>query len=175
MGTTDAVILNDIEAMRDAFSKDTILDRPPHGVAEITFGTKSFGDDSGRVWQEHRRLSLHVLKDLGFGKTSMDDRVIEEFSYLIERIDKTEGKPLSIHRLLFLSVSNNVAQFIYGHRFELDDQKFINMSKCYENALGLMCQTSLLNNIPFWISRLIVKIVMIGYGRTLRKMLNIFE
>ena len=175
MGINNVVILNDIEAVRVAFSKDTILDRPSHGVITLAFGSTGFADDSGHVWQEQRQVSLHLLKDLGFGKTNMVNRIIQEIAYLIERIDKTEGKPTNIHRILSLSVANNTSQFIFGHRFDLDDPKFIDMSISVERAASIMSKTGILTNIPHWINTFIVRTVLIGYGRTLRKMLNIFE
>ena len=156
MGTNNVVILNDIEALRDAFSKDTILARPTHGVSVHLFGTTSFADDRGQVWQEQRRLSFNLLKYQGFGKTSMEDNAIVEIAYLIKELDKTEGKPTNIHQILSLSVSNNMNQFIFGHRFEFNDQKFNDMVECIAGGLSLSCPSAILYNIPIGLTSFIV-------------------
>ena len=175
MGTNNVVILNDIEALKDAFSKDTILARPSHGVTVHLFGATSFVDDSGKVWEEQRRVSFTLLKDQGFGKTSMEDNAIEEIAYLIEELDKTVGKPTNIHQILSLSVSNIINQFIFGHRLEFDDQMLIDMIECMAGSFNLTNPTAILFNIPIWITIFIVRIILIGYGKTFRKMRNFFE
>ena len=61
--------------------------------SEIIRGGESLGDlpgvlvSSGQTWTEMRRSSLHVLRDLGYGKTTLEDIIEEEIEKLMQYID----------------------------------------------------------------------------------------
>ena len=42
---------------------------------------------NGPTWTENRRTSLHILRDLGFGKSNVEDIVEEEIDNLFQYID----------------------------------------------------------------------------------------
>ncbi len=41
----------------------------------------------GSLWQEHRRFTVRHLRDLGFGKTSIEDQMMEEVGDLLKDIE----------------------------------------------------------------------------------------
>ncbi|GBM92884.1 hypothetical protein AVEN_110415-1, partial [Araneus ventricosus] len=75
----------------------------------------------GLPWKEQRRFSLRVLRDLGLGKSKLDDMVKEEINEVLEHFDQSEGRSMFVRPLLAPSMSNNIASLIYGRRMKYDD------------------------------------------------------
>ena len=43
----------------------------------------------GQFWQEHRRFTMRHLRDLGFGKTSIEDQMMGELKDLITDMENS--------------------------------------------------------------------------------------
>ena len=43
----------------------------------------------GPLWQQQRRFTVRHLRDLGFGKTSIENQIIDEISELIQEMTDT--------------------------------------------------------------------------------------
>ncbi|GBN82274.1 hypothetical protein AVEN_55473-1, partial [Araneus ventricosus] len=75
LGSIDVVIITDFETMKEAFAKDAFMGRPrdlPFELNRVTIETGAFNE---MPWKEQRRFSLHMLRDLGFGKTRMEEHI----------------------------------------------------------------------------------------------------
>ena len=82
----------------------------------------------GRLWQEQRRFTLRHLRDLGFGKTSIEDQMMDEISELIDEMKHTaKSDPdgiVDFKDLFTVSVINILWAIIGGKRFNRDDEDF---------------------------------------------------
>ncbi|KAL1473724.1 hypothetical protein MTO96_021836 [Rhipicephalus appendiculatus] len=73
-GPTDMVILNDFPSIKKFLTKREILYRPVNWLFRGTvYG--GVATMNGEVWEHNRRFCLHVLRNLGFGKTSMEEHI----------------------------------------------------------------------------------------------------
>ena len=76
---------------------------------------------SGAVWREQRRFMLGALRDLGFGKRSMDVVIQEEAELLIRHLldESCDGdKTIAISgRSLDMAVVNVLWQIVDSKRF----------------------------------------------------------
>lgn len=72
----------------------------------------------GDLWQEHRRFTMRHLRDLGFGKTSIEDQMTEELNDLIKDIENdsksSPNKVVSLKNVFQVSVQNILWAIIAG-------------------------------------------------------------
>ncbi|GBM40341.1 Cytochrome P450 18a1 [Araneus ventricosus] len=121
LGSIDVVVITDFEMMKEAFAKDAFMGRSPDSLLELGRETIETGAFNGTPWKEQRRFSLHMLRDLGFGKTRMEEHIKEEILEILERISDQEGKPVKHSYILAPSMSNNIASLVFGKRLKYDD------------------------------------------------------
>ncbi|XP_035217941.1 cytochrome P450 2B9-like [Stegodyphus dumicola] len=129
LGSHNVVVLCDFQSIKDAFASDAFMGRPadlPFELSEESIRTGAFLD---LPWKEQRRFSLHMLRDLGFGKTRMEEHIKEEILELLQRIEDYHESPVKIGELLTPSMSNNIASLIFGKRLKPDDPKRIKLDK----------------------------------------------
>ena len=82
----------------------------------------------GPTWSEMRRTSLHSLKDLGFGKNSLEDIVEEEINNLLEHIDNHYlNQPIDVISFFHVSVLASLWRIISGEHLKMGDAKLENL------------------------------------------------
>ena len=70
---------------------------------------------NGKTWLASRRTSLHVLRDFGFGKNTMDDMIDDELNKLIQCIDdQWLNAPLDVSHFFNISVFSSLWRIISG-------------------------------------------------------------
>ena len=134
-----------------------------------------FVDESGPVWREQRRSALHILRDLGFGKRSLEDRILDEITYLTDRIDQSDGQPFDIHSVLTPSMSNNICHLVFGHRLEFNDRKRVLLDNLLDSASTRFSQIGVLSLAPIWFSRIVLRIGAYGNRRLFQTIFSIFK
>ncbi|XP_052028276.1 cytochrome P450 2C70 isoform X2 [Apodemus sylvaticus] len=126
LGMKPTVVLHGYEAMKetlidrgDEFSDKTessLLSRISRGLG-IVFS-------NGETWKQTRRFSLMVLRSMGLGKKTIEDRIQEEVLYLLDALRKTNGSPCDPSFLLACVPCNVIATVIFQHRFDYNDETF---------------------------------------------------
>nr|QSD59127.1 CYP370A15 [Diaphanosoma celebensis]QST15067.1 CYP370A5 protein [Diaphanosoma celebensis] len=116
------------EAVKEALHNDDIIGRP-HLPAqqERTYG-KNLGImfTEGQFWQEQRRFTLRHLRDLGFGKTSIEDMMIDEVVELLDEITAVAAadpdRVVDYKGIFNISVINVLWAIVGGERYRRDDR-----------------------------------------------------
>ena len=103
---------------------------------------------SGTDWRNMRSFSLSALRDFGFGKRSLQSRVIEEIENVLQEVEKNVDKPFNIRHLLQISVSNIICSIVFGERYDYKDPEFIQQMNDMDEALRLNSAGSALNSFP---------------------------
>ena len=116
-----------------------------------------------------------MLRDLGFGKGSMEDRIIDEISYLIERFDKLNGQPTEIHNTLAPSMSNNICHLVFGHRYETDDPIRTLLDTTLDVANQMFTQIGFLAMAPTWFTKIVLKIGALTNQKLIEKVFSFVE
>ena len=80
----------------------------------------------GPLWEEQRRFTVRHLRDLGFGKTSIENQIKDEINELIkDMLDTANSDPdgaVDFKGLFSISVLNVLWSFVGGKRFGRDDE-----------------------------------------------------
>ena len=109
---------------------------------------QSVGDE----WQEQRRFSLKSLRDLGFGKSSMETLIHIEVNALNESLQKDVGQPIGLKNRFNISVINALWTLISGNRYELDHPELLDIVQKVDR-LTHSSQSAVTSMFP-WLSKL---------------------
>ncbi|XP_060706644.1 cytochrome P450 2K1-like [Hemiscyllium ocellatum] len=128
LGPLKAVVLTGYDAVKDALVNhaDQFSGRPPIPIFdEISFRTERgvvFSD--GKLWRENRKFVISALRGFGMGKKSVDDRISEEASFLVNVFESHKGQPFETARILNSAMSSIICSILFGDRFDYDDKIF---------------------------------------------------
>jgi len=117
------VVIRDLALIKHAFGELAFSGRPD----VFTFVYRAFGHKQGLAfgegpqYMEHRRFTLRHLKEMGFGSSSMEDHIADEYRGLAEVIKPQSGQPIAINGLFDAAIINVIWQMIAGRRFALGD------------------------------------------------------
>eukprot|EP00063_Salmo_salar_P083303 XP_014058138.1 PREDICTED: cytochrome P450 2K3-like [Salmo salar] len=114
---------------------------------------------NGDSWKEMRRFALRNLRDFGMGKKRIEEKILEEIHYLIEVLEKHEGKAFDTTQPVIYAVSNIISAIVYGSRFEYTDPLFTCMADRAKESMYLTGTASaqMYNMFPWlgpWINNL---------------------
>ena len=95
---------------------------------------------------------MKSLKDLGFGKSSMEDSINGEVEKLINQLKaKHEGKPVDLRGLMNMSIVNALWVLVTGESLDLDDPKLQKIVRLLDNAIRYgRVPNLLLSQIGHW-------------------------
>ena len=137
LGTQPFVVVADYEIMKDLLKRDVVSGRPPNvPFNEFRPGHATVGKDNvgrnpgvllsqGQDWSEQRRFLLRNLRDFGFGKSEMEDTLLDEVEKLCKEYSKYVGKPVCLDNTLNLSILNALWAILVGEKLPLNDPKLL--------------------------------------------------
>ncbi|KAH9489495.1 Cytochrome P450 2C3 [Bulinus truncatus] len=127
MGPKMMVVLNGYDLIKETLMKrgEDFSDRPFNVMDIITKQPGvGIGGSSGHVWKEQRAVSLHILRNFGFGGNILAERIQEEVSHYLRHLASYNGKPTDIRIMTSTSTANIISSILFGHRFEYTDVSF---------------------------------------------------
>ncbi|XP_078698204.1 cytochrome P450 2J1-like [Branchiostoma floridae x Branchiostoma belcheri] len=140
LGSRHVVVLNSYSAIHEALVKkaEDFSNRPDF----YSFKLAGFLDNGiillpyGPFWKHQRKFTIMGLRDFGFGKRSLEGKIVEESQGLREEILKKGQKPFSITRMLQNAVGNVICSIVLGKRFEYNDEKFERIMEAIDQNIG---------------------------------------
>ncbi|NXB69763.1 CP2J2 protein, partial [Donacobius atricapilla] len=152
MGNTKVVMVNGMQLMKEVLVNqgDKFLDRPDIPINEQVFSKMGLISSNGLLWKAQRRFTLTTLRNFGWGKRSMEERIQEECQYLVDVFRDEQGNPFNPQLKITNAVSNVICSLIFGNRFEYHDEDFQRLLKLlYDIAfLSGSATSQLYNNFP---------------------------
>ena len=94
LGNKPSVVVSDFALIKDLYKRYETSGRPiSKPFHEIRFGgedgsQRGILQSTGQEWQEQRRFTIKQLRDMGFGKSSMEDMVVNEVEKFVDFLEK---------------------------------------------------------------------------------------
>ncbi|XP_071816908.1 cytochrome P450 2U1-like isoform X2 [Apostichopus japonicus] len=152
LGPKLVIILNTLDVAKEAyvdqasaFSKRFMPPAIRYIVGQE--GSLIFGD--GPIWKEQRKFLLSAFREFGVGKKSLQERVNEEASYVLEVIERAKGQPINIHFVINNAVSNIICSLSFGERFDYNDENFQNLLKKLHVNVSSISLGGIVHVFPF--------------------------
>ncbi|KAI6238734.1 Cytochrome P450 [Aphelenchoides fujianensis] len=107
---------------------DAFVDRGmPESALKLTRGGP-FGIvfNSGDLWREQRRFALSTLRNFGLGKNQMQERILDEVRYLIDRLDEeiaSQTEEINVIKHTDLTVGSVLNSVLCGYRFTTNNRE----------------------------------------------------
>ncbi|KAB0340552.1 hypothetical protein FD754_023029, partial [Muntiacus muntjak] len=93
-GTFPSVLVTGLPLIKEALvhQGQNFSNRPVMPLQEHVMNNKGLIMSSGQLWKEQRRFALTTLRNFGLGKKSLEERIQEEATYLIQTIREENGQ-----------------------------------------------------------------------------------
>ncbi|XP_029650979.1 cytochrome P450 2J5-like [Octopus sinensis] len=126
VGNKMLIFLNGYNNFKEAFitNPDLFTNKASTFITEKLGQGKGIVCTNGLTWREQRKLTLRVLKDLGLGQHSMEDRMHEEVTAFVKALDSNVNTPFDAHDLVQTAVANVICSLMFGRRFDYDNPQF---------------------------------------------------
>ena len=174
MGSKPFVVIADYDILKDLLKREEVAGRPPIApLHEFRPGYKTLGSDNegrmpgvlrtqGPYWREQRRFLLRNLRDFGFGKSEMEDAMLDEIEKLAFEFQKDIGKPKPLDNKLNLAIANTLWSLLAGETLPFNDPTLM---KVVDNVCRFIKEAS---QLTYWT-------VMIPFPRLLLIFHNYFK
>ncbi|KAL3858774.1 hypothetical protein ACJMK2_009027 [Sinanodonta woodiana] len=152
MGSQFIIVINGYTTIKEALVQNgrVFSNRPKNYLTEVLTGDYGILCTSGKKWKEHRRFAMNALQELGFGRSSFEQNIMEEAKELINIIEEQNGRPFQMKGIVNTCVSNIISQIVFGKRFKHTDANFMKFLNKLDEAAKLVANTSVLVNcFPF--------------------------
>ncbi|XP_033744191.1 cytochrome P450 2C37-like [Pecten maximus] len=151
IGSRRMVVINGYEALKEAFVKqaDVFSERPTADYVSIRSSNgKGIVRSSGEFWKNTRAFSMRALREFGFGKRSLETKILEEISVFLEVIGKSNGDAFSLGTIAQISVSNIICSICFGERYTHDDQNFKKLMTMIDIHVKLLSKARIATFFP---------------------------
>ncbi|XP_054840021.1 cytochrome P450 2J2-like [Eublepharis macularius] len=127
LGHTPIVVLNGFQAVKEVLisRSEEFAERPvPSFLRDLIGDAHGILFSNGHPWKQQRRFSLMTLRNLGLGKTILEDSIRQEASGIIQAFTRENGRPIDPYSFLLSSVNNVIASMLFGHSFSPEETIF---------------------------------------------------
>ncbi|KAK6188515.1 hypothetical protein SNE40_004675 [Patella caerulea] len=147
------IVLNDFESIEEAFvkQKDLFSTRPLAQLwmlKEVGKGGNGVIWANGQDWKTVRRMQLRTLRDLGVGKSTLEDRINDETNFILDFLTNCEGKPIKVHELMMKATTNIISMVVLSKRYDYGDSEYLQILKVLEDGFTDMVVFTPLNRFP---------------------------
>ena len=148
LGSGPAIVCSDYETIKNLLKMEETTGRPSYYPMnelrpgwELLNGTENEGQPpgvifiDGKFWREQRRFLLKNLRDFGFGKSWMEDCILEDAQKLVNEISKLVGQPATLTGIMEVAVVNTLWAILVGEKLEFNDPHSMKIVKCMDKLV----------------------------------------
>ncbi|CAD5216364.1 unnamed protein product [Bursaphelenchus okinawaensis] len=152
-GDTPVIVLNTLELADEYMVRqgDVFVDRM-EVPAMILLEDRNYGiiNTSGDMWKTTRRFALKYFRDVGLGKSGMEEKILAEVSVVLDKLNKdiASGQEILMKTHTDVALGSVINLLICGQSFTADknEAKFYEVQDCVytankmaENKMALLC------------------------------------
>ncbi|XP_067881264.1 cytochrome P450 2K6-like [Heterodontus francisci] len=153
LGLQKCVVLADYKSMKNALADQGDIFCVRYATASDQSVSAKLGMtlSEGEMWKQLRRFTLSTFRDLGLGKNSFEEKIIEEAEFLVNVFKSYNCQPFLPNEHLGVAASNLIAMMLFQQRFEHEDEIFKRFFKVLEkyNEINATEMIQILNAFPF--------------------------
>ncbi|XP_037773710.1 cytochrome P450 2L1-like [Penaeus monodon] len=159
IGSHKLIFLCSNKLIKEALAKVDFADRPRLEVAHFLTDGQEAGVimSNGKRWQNARRFLLRNLRDLGMGKTYLEESILEEARALVKDFKSNAGTPCHTPESLNIAVLNIIWQMVANKRYDLHDKEVLNPIAILR-SIDASSKALLIEFIP-WLRKLLPEFV----------------
>nr|XP_027214807.1 cytochrome P450 2L1-like [Penaeus vannamei] len=131
IGSRIFIFFCDYRTIKAAFAKMEFADRTDFFSAGHfnKFTRTGLINTEGLLWQNNRRFALRHLRDLGMGKTRLEEAIQHEAVCLVEDFARHAGRPGPLPWSINVAVLNVIWQMVASRRHNVDDPEIQEVNK----------------------------------------------
>ncbi|KAG0727780.1 Cytochrome P450 2L1 [Chionoecetes opilio] len=143
VGSQTLVTMCDYKTIKEAFSRYEFIDRPNWKVLNFLSDGEMAGVifRNGVPWQTLRRFLLRHLRDMGMGKSRLDDAILREADELVKDFKTYTHGPTLFPPSINVAILNVIWQLVASRRYDVNDEeikKFANLVKKFQDDITLL-------------------------------------
>ncbi|CAL8126612.1 unnamed protein product [Orchesella dallaii] len=130
LGNRRSIVISDPKMMKEIFTVEPAFAGRAFFEGFEMYPNEPLGivSTEGELWEVHRRFLLRQLRDFGFGKSTMEQLILEEVNETIAQLKSYGEKPISTVKEIFqVSVINSLWTIVANERFKHDDPRLLTM------------------------------------------------
>ena len=104
---------------------------------------------NGKIWTEQRRFALRTLRDLGFGKTVMNNIISDEVDQFVDFLSQKTEEDLNLAEQICLPVVNTIWRLVSSERLSYGDAIHLNVVKRIVDIFKYTASGKFLASIAF--------------------------
>ncbi|KAH1003748.1 hypothetical protein HUJ04_003617 [Dendroctonus ponderosae] len=152
LGRSLVVTVSGPAAIKEVLTRAEFDGRPDGFFFRLrTFGKRLgivFSD--GPLWKTQRRFSLHHLRNFGFGRKQMEEKIQDECKSFVEKLNEKCNLPVFMHNAFDISVLNALWAMLAGKRFDVDDERLTTLLQIIHECFRIVDMSGgLINQMPF--------------------------
>ncbi|XP_069799550.1 cytochrome P450 2C4-like [Dendropsophus ebraccatus] len=127
IGARPTVVLSGYQTIKEALVElgDVFMNRGNIPVFEHLYKHGGLALINDEMWTQLRQFSLMTLKELGMGKKSLEEPLLEEARHLVNHFKNLNGEPFDPSTTLMCATSNITSNLLLGTRYNYDDKKWM--------------------------------------------------
>ncbi|KAL8173103.1 UNVERIFIED_CONTAM: hypothetical protein K2H54_040094 [Gekko kuhli] len=140
------VILTGYETVKEALvnQAEAFAERPRVPVLEEIAKGNGVMFSHGENWKVMRRFMLNTLRAYGMGKRTIEDRIVEECHFLIQKFESYKGKPFETTVIMNAAVANIIVSILLGERCEYENSTFVRLLNLVNENVRLVGSPSVM-------------------------------
>lgn len=124
LGVLDMVVLSDPALIREALGRSEVAGRPRTALFQWLIEGKGLASSEGDLYTMSRRLTLRHLKNLGMGRSSMEEYINRQVhAHMTEFLEPNCGSEIQLDGSLNIAILNVIWKLVASQELRITDTK----------------------------------------------------